>query len=56
MNAVQPGGCGGGRCHGNLEGSNFESGEVVKNTNSTDATRSESGMRICAEGAIATLC
>jgi hypothetical protein len=35
---------------------NFESGEVVKNTNSPDATRSENRMRICAEGTIATLC
>jgi len=35
---------------------NFESGEVVKNTNSPDATRSENRMRICAEGAIATVC
>ena len=35
---------------------NFESGEVVKNTNSLRATRSENRMRICAEGTIATLC
>jgi hypothetical protein len=34
----------------------IESGEVAKNTNSPDATRSENRMRICAEGAIATLC
>ena len=35
---------------------NFESGEGVKNTNSPGATRSENRMRICAEGANATLC
>src|SRR3954469_5486272 len=35
---------------------NFESGEVVKNTNSPDATRSENRMRISAEGTIATVC
>ena len=34
----------------------IDSGEVVKNTRSRDATRSENRMRICAEGAIATLC
>jgi hypothetical protein len=33
-----------------------ESGEVVKNTNSPDATRPENRMRICAEGTIVRLC
>ena len=34
----------------------IESGEALKNTSSPDATRPENRMRICAEGAMATLC
>ena len=48
--AVQPCGCGGGRCHGNLEGSNDRIGRGCKKHQSAAATRSENRMRICADG------
>ena len=46
--AVQPGGCGDRRIHGNLEGSNFDSGEALQNAKSAESTRHASGMPICA--------